>query len=658
MREFEAACLAEDSAAAAAVAADAVAASDVSPAPGSSGTPHVDGLAASEPVPDITSPLVDLLSAARLVHNTIHGIAAGNVAARSSSVVTRISVDYIGQRRTTPAMSQMSDFLRASVNVDSAFQIQTWDEKDAPAPIFDTSTMRYASTNFRKYIATRLSTFTHFTGNLRVKLSMSAAAFVRAMEPWCTSHGYKIKVMNCQSLHQSKIGFLLYSSSFVDQVALAASIKLHPLWATMGGFEFGLTNERFKSETDNAWCIMIECDKTKMIPAIRFFTALYNDETVRPPLGTQFYFYVTQFNGGNRSTRAELVQIQKTFLLTESKICIGGFGSMDSPMRMRKGTGTVTLRELLMAMRQANNPSATLLYGIDERLFFGEEPLPTRHFFLRFHRDFRQLIYDRLPTLEEDLKTIILPADYHIAVSCVSEGLYHFGGWPLIDPQPNGDDMSVSTAGGNPGNHVLSLIQRSHKGVSTGIPVVPSEIQSTVQRASAWATPPDVGFVHSSVGGSVSGGFSVAAGTVLDFSTPSVVATPDVVMYSERMTVPGAGSTLSPAAFPSLVSSPATASVTTDTVLWQAQNERMQAMEQTALVYRRAVRGVMGELHNQGAKVDSQGAKVDFLATEIGGLKAGQAEVMEYLKHTVNALRSKSNAGSAVDSANEPMSND
>jgi hypothetical protein len=49
---------------------------------------------------------------------------------------------------------------------------------------------------------------------------------------------------------------------------------------------------------------------------------------------------------------------------------------------------------------------------------------------------------------------------------------------------------------------------------------------------------------------------------------------------------------------------------------------------------------------------------VDFLATEIGGLKAGQVEVMEYLKHTVNALRSKSNAGSAVDSANEPMSND
>jgi hypothetical protein len=84
----------------------------------------------------------------------------------------------------------------------------------------------------------------------------------------------------------------------------------------------------------------------------------------------------------------------------------------------------------------------------------------------------------------------------------------------------------------------------------------------------------------------------------------------------------------------------------------------MQAMEQTALIYRRAVRGVMGELHNQGAKVDSQGAKVDFLATEIGGLKAGQTEVLEYLKHTVTALRSKSNFGSAVDSADEPMSND
>jgi len=95
-----------------------------------------------------------------------------------------------------------------------------------------------------------------------------------------------------------------------------------------------------------------------------FFTALYNDETVRPPLGTQFYFYVTQFNGGNRATWAELVQIQKTFLLTESKICIGGFGAMDAPLRMTKGRGTVTLRELLMAMRQPDNPDEGLLYAL------------------------------------------------------------------------------------------------------------------------------------------------------------------------------------------------------------------------------------------------------------------------------------------------------
>ena len=608
--------------------------------------PGIDDPVLAEPSTDPTAPLVDLLSAARLVHATIHGPALGSTSVKNSSVITRITLEYTGQRRTTLPMSQFADFLRASINIDPAFQIHPWDEKDPPAPIFDVSTMRYVTTNFRKYIATRLSIFSHFTGNMRVKLSMSAVEFTRLLEPWCTSQGYKLKIMSCQSLRQSKIGFLLYSSSFVDQVALAKSVRLHSLWATMGGFEFGFTGERFKSESENVWAIMIECDKTQMIRAIRFFTALYNDETVRPPLGTQFYFYVTQFNGGNRATRTELVQIQKTFLLTESKICIGGFGQMDAPLPMTKGRGTVTLRELLMAMRQPSNPEAGLLYGIDERLSYGDAPLETPHFFFRFHRDFRQLIYDRLPTLEEDIRTIIHPSDYHIAILNPNEGLYHIEGMPLIELQSNSDDMSVSTAGGNAGNHFLTLIKRCQWSGST-VAAIPSVVQRTVQRTCAWATP----LVSAPAGVSSVYVFPVTEGNTLDFSTPSLAgfATPDGT-DSRRYVDATSIST-----FPTLVSfEPPTSNNVTYTVLWQAQREqnaRMHVMEESAVAYRKVVRGVMSELHSTSTKVDS-------IVSEIGGIKAGQAEVLEYLKHTVGALQNNQTFGPVVDGADEHMNND
>jgi hypothetical protein len=301
-------------------------------------------------------------------------------------------------------------------------------------------------------------------------------------------------------------------------------------------------------------------------------------------------------------------------------------------------------------MRQPSNPEAGLLYGVDERLSYGDVPLVTPHFFFRFHRDFRQLIYDRLPTLEEDLHTIIHPSDYHIAILNPNEGLYHIGGMPLIELQSTSDDMSVSTAGGNAGNHVLTLIKRCQRSGST-VAAIPSVVQRTVQRTCAWATPlvsAPAGVSSISSSGDV---FSGTEGNALDFSTPSLAgfATPDGT-DSRRYVDATSIST-----FPTLVSSePSTSNHVTDTVLWQAQREqnaRMHVMEESAVAYRKVVRGVLSELHSTSTKVDS-------IVSEIGGIKAGQAEVLEYLKHTVGALRNNQTFGPVVDGADEHMNND
>jgi hypothetical protein len=57
----------------------------------------------------------------------------------------------------------------------------------------------------------------------------------------------------------------------------------------------------------------------------------------------------------------------------------------------------------------------------------------------------------------------------------------------------------------------------------------------------------------------------------------------------------------------------------------------MAAMEKTATVYQRAVQGVMTELHNTSAKVDT-------IIGDIGSIKSSQDETMNFIRMSFENL--------------------
>ena len=557
--------------------------------------------------------LADLLSAARITKDLIDdGVSSRrSAAATRSSTIFRCRLDYVGAKRVSTGLDQLGEFVRAALGVDAHFQILPWDEGSSPAPIFDSSTLRYAAGNFRAYVQTRQVIFSQLMGNVRIRVSLDPLDFIRIISQWGASNGYKISALSCQSQMQARIGFLLNSSSFVNKADTAAAIRRHPLWAILGGFTFGLSNSKFKAENAHVWCLMVEVDKKEAVKGVKFFTALYNDESVKPPLGAQFYFYVTQYNDGNRSTRSELVQHQKQFLLTESKVCLGGFAGIDTALRLKKGTGTATLRELLCAMRNPSRPSEGLLYGVDVRVSNGTNEFDSVHIYLRFNRECRETVYGRLPTLEEDIQSVVKEEDYSLVVASLATGLYHFGGYPLMDAVQAPDDMSVSTDGVNAGrtNAVLALIRRSHRE-----PLIVGT--DYVAMRSAWLTPPPV------ASGAPGGGSLPRYPSEV---YPSHVSTPSAVVLRRVAPIP----TVTPAQGGYQLPTPSTASTfSTEAVVWQARaTTRMEQMEESAITYM---------------------AKVDGIATDISAMKESNGDMMKFIKETFTVIRQNPEFGAAL----------
>jgi hypothetical protein len=400
------------------------------------------------------SDLEDLLSAVHFQNANRPTAATTKPASqpqRHRSLRIVVLADGAGNKKVNP-LKHMTSLLQAGQAYDEHFQILRWKAEGTEAPITSVKTVSLAHSNIRAYFKTRQVIITTLSGELRITANKPLAEVVAALAEWGQQNDLKIFEAPCQSEEKDNIGMIVFATKWLNAAHYKRAIRHHPLWATAGGFEFGLTMAFFTGDKeDKVKCLMVVVDKKHTPKAIHFFTALLNNTETPKPLLMPVYFYAMQNEVSSRNNRRALVKRHKEFAANERKLTIGGFRDLDTPLRLSRGTSLRTGRELLMMMRTGLNSSAFLLHGIDALV--EDESLV----YLRFPVQNQDTLQQRLPYLEDDLQLLVHPDDYSKLVLNPDMGLCHRGGWPLKEES---DPSATPPEDQTEEEAMLSLVRR------------------------------------------------------------------------------------------------------------------------------------------------------------------------------------------------------
>ena len=214
----------------------------------------------------------------------------------------------------------------------------------------------------------------------------------------------------------SVIGFFLHSSVTLYRLDLHGAICRHPLWTEKGGFEFALSHRELHSKTGSILTLCAEVSRSQTAKAIHFFSELYDGINDTLPLGVRMLFCPTQHNAASEEDRCAFVQEQTRYLEAERTMLVKGFAALQSQVRLNvEGTPAVTIRSIIMLLK---GPSGHPLFQGIDRQHVESDFLLLKYDVAR-EEDIRAVI----PCLEEKMRCLVFPEDYHLLFVDAAVGL-------------------------------------------------------------------------------------------------------------------------------------------------------------------------------------------------------------------------------------------
>ena len=188
--------------------------------------------------------LEDLLSAVYFQQaNRVKLPTSDHIAGRTTRVqsvrIVLVAVNS-GIKKPNP-LKQLMSLLEAGQARDPSFKIARWRSAGSEQPLDSPKSLALAQRTIRVYLHTRQNAIVNLSGEINIHTSRDVPGVMTDLVAWGKMRDYTFFIAPCQAEDKDNIGMLVNGTKSVNILQLTAAIKQHTLWASAGGFKFGLT---------------------------------------------------------------------------------------------------------------------------------------------------------------------------------------------------------------------------------------------------------------------------------------------------------------------------------------------------------------------------------------------------------------------------------